>query len=233
LLAIENVSAVVQQEGDSTSVAQKEGEFSASVVQKKGEFSASAVQKEGELVSAETISSPVVQQDMDISLNGSILCNVPPPLVSTHVSGNACVPSGIEVSPLSPLVDSANAGSLESEPKEVEGGGYVDMHVDLPKDEPLNSELKSSVCKGLAKLFGKSTELSEFDKVRLSAKSRVVPLRSDLHKHKKFAKHFRKLVCRHKAHLEQLLVNEVPDTHSFTKRSRDLKLCLQLICNLH
>jgi hypothetical protein len=107
------------------------------------------------------------------------------------------------------------------------------MHVDIPEKEPSTSELTSSVCKGLAKLLGKSSQLSEFEKVRSSTKSRAVPLRSDLHKHKKFAKHFRKLVCKHKVHLEQLLENDMPESPSFIRHSHDLKLCLQLICNLH
>ena len=94
------------------------------------------------------------------------------------------------------------------------------------------SEFTSTVCKSLAKLLGHSAELVEFDKVRTSVKSRAIKFPSELHEHKKFARYFRKLVCKHKAHLE-LLDTDVPEPFTTVQNTHDLKLCLKLICNLY
>ena len=39
--------------------------------------------------------------------------------------------------------------------------------------------------------------------------------------------------CTHKASIEQLLPNHPHDSPDYLKYAKDLKLCLQLVCNLH
>ena len=94
-------------------------------------------------------------------------------------------------------------------------------------------ELKTSVCKAIAKLLGLSPELREFDTVRNLAKSKERPLPIHLKKHKKLALHFRRLIYTHKVSIEQLLSNIPHDSPTYLKCAKDLKLCLQLVCNLH
>ena len=46
------------------------------------------------------------------------------------------------------------------------------------------------------------------------------------------ALHFRRLIYTHKASIEQLLPNHPHDSPDYLKYVQDLKLCLQLVCNL-
>ena len=98
--------------------------------------------------------------------------------------------------------------------------------------EDTPSEYMSTVCQSLTKLLGHSAQLLEFDKIKTSLKSQTVKLPSELHKHKKLAWYVRKQVCRHKAHLEELLDRDFPEPAMSGWHSHDLKLSLKLICNL-
>ena len=49
---------------------------------------------------------------------------------------------------------------------------------------------------------------------------------------KKMALHFHRLIYTHKASIEQLLPNHTHDSPDYLKYVQDLKLCLQLVCNL-
>ena len=195
---------------------------------------------DGHLVSVTNVQP--LTEEMDVSLNTSIpsRASLVPPLVSTPVQKVVSDPPNIQVSPLPEHVNNHVDGSEELLPEthtdnmcnENEEGGFVDMQVsDTVQEGP--SEFTSTVCKSLAKLLGHSAELVEFDKVRTSVKSRAIKFPSELHKHKKFARYFRKLVCKHKAHLEELLDTDVPESSTTVQNTHDLKLCLKLICSLH
>ena len=178
--------------------------------------------------------SPVqpLTEEMDVSLNSSIptgACLVPP-VVSTPVLGVARDPPNVSVSPL-PCEEVQSEKEVDSTCVGDDEGGFVDMQVsNTTEDTP--SEYMSTVCQSLAKLLGHSAQLLEFDKIRTSLKSHTVKLPSELHKHKKLAWHFRKQMCRHKAHLEGLLDRDGPEPTMSGRHSHDLKLCLKLICNL-
>jgi hypothetical protein len=195
----------------------------------------------GDLVSVHPV-QPIVES-MDISLNASIpsgACLVPP-LASTPVHASVVSdPPDLQVSPLPPPVVSNDESNEEVQSdngtddisNDQDEGGFVNMQVsDTVQDTP--SKYTSTVCQSLAKLLGHSPELTEFDKVRMSAKSRTVKFPSELHKHKKLARYFRKLVSRHKVHLEQLLDKGPVEPSTTVQNTNDLKLCLKLICNLH
>ena len=142
---------------------------------------------------------------MDVSLDSSIptgVCLVPP-VVSTPVLGVARDPPNVSVSPL-PCEEVQSENEVDSTCVGDDEGGFVDMQVsNTTEDTP--SEYMSTVCQSLAKLLGHSVQLLEFDQIRTSLKNQTIKLPSELHKHKKLAWCFRKQVCRHKAHLEELL----------------------------
>ena len=194
----------------------------------------------GDLVSVENVQP--LTEDMDATLNSSIPCeaSLVPPIVSTPMQWVVVDPPSVQISPVYHLPDSKDDEceevQLETDADDVctenEEGGYVDMQVSEPVQEA-SSELTSTVCKALSKVLGNSAALVEFDKVRTTVKSRAVKLPCDLHKHKKYARHFRKLVSRQKAHLEELLETDEPQSANFVQHSHDLRLCLKLICNLH
>ena len=81
----------------------------------------------------------------------------------------------------------------------------------MQESNTTEDEHMSTVCQSLAKLLGHSAWLFEFDEIRTSLKSQTVKLPSELQKHKKIAWYFCKQVCRHKAHLEELLDRDVPE----------------------
>ena len=150
--------------------------------------------------------------------------------MSTPVLGVARDPPNVSVSPL-PCEEVQSEKEVDSTCVGDDEGGFVDMQVsNTTEDTP--SEYMSTVCQSLAKLLGHSAQLLEFDKIRTSLKSHTVKLPSELHKYKKLAWHFRKQVCRHKAHLEGLLDRDGPEPTMSGRHSHDLKLWLKLICNL-
>ena len=105
------------------------------------------------------------------------------------------------------------------------------MAVDVP-ETVTNCEFKSTVCKALEKLLGNSPELEEFDKIKHSTKSKRLPLPSEIEMYKRLAKYFRRLVGKHKITVEQSLEASGSESAQFLKCTKDLKLCLQLLCNL-
>ena len=66
----------------------------------------------------------------------------------------------------------------------------------------------------------------------VSPKVRIDLFRFILKKHKKMALHFRRLIYKYKASIEQLLPNHPHDYPDYSKYAKDLKLYLQLVCNL-
>ena len=96
------------------------------------------------------------------------------------------------------------------------------MVVEVPNN-PI-CELKTSVCKAIAKLLGHGYKF---------ANSKERPLPIHLKKHKKWALHFRTFIHAHKESIEQLLANHPHDSPDYLKYAKDIKLCLQLVCNLH
>ena len=165
-------------------------------------------------------------QEMDTSfINTSVVCDVHFPLVSTPGNVRNDVESGPEIPATStPLPSQSEAVSLS----ELDAGVCADMAVEVPNN-PI-CELKTSVCKAIAKLLGLSSELREFDMGRSFAKSKERPLPIHLKKHKKWDLHFRRLIRAHKASIKQLLANHPPDSLKYAK---DISLCLQLVRNLH
>ena len=89
-------------------------------------------------------------QEMDTSFNASVVCDVHFPLVSTPGSVQNDVESDPEI-PSTPLPSQSESVPL-SEP---DAGVCADMAVEVPNN-PM-CELKTSVCKALAKLLGLSS----------------------------------------------------------------------------
>ena len=147
---------------------------------------------DGNLV--DTVTAP---QEMDTSLNTSVVCNVHFPLVSTP----GTVQNDVESDPDFPATSTPLPSQSESVPlSEPDAGVSTDMAVEVTNN-PM-CELKTSVCKAIAKLLGLPSELREFDNVRSFAKSKERPLSIHLKKHKKWALHFRGLIHAHKASTE-------------------------------
>ena len=170
-------------------------------------------------------------QEMEVSLNSSALCSELPPLIS---------PSGTEadfqITFMKPPTVVSTPGPSYCEEgfqgtDEPDGGGSVDMAVDIP-ETVTNCEFKSTVCKALGKLLGNSTELEEFDKIKHSTKSKRLPLPSEIEMYKRLAKYIRRLVGKHKITVEQSLEAGESESAQYLKCTKDLKLCLQLLCNL-
>ena len=168
---------------------------------------------------------------MEVSLNSSALCSeLPPPISPSGTEGDfqiALMPPPTAVSTPGPsYCDEEFQGTDEPD-----GGCSVDMAVDIP-ETITNCEFKSTVCKALGKLLGNSPKLEEFDKIKHLTKSKRLPLPSEVEKYKCLAKHFRRLVRKHKITIEQSLEASGSQSAQFLKCTKDLKLCLQLICNL-
>ena len=159
--------------------------------------------------------SPVqpLTEEMNVSLNSSIptrACLVPPVVVSTPVLGVEDPPN-VPVSPL-PCEEVQSENEVDSTCVGDDEGGFVDMQVSNTTEDTPSEYMStvSTVCQSLAKLLGHSAQLLESDQIRTSLKSQTVKLPSELHKHKKLAWYFCKQVCRHKAHLEELLDRDIP-----------------------
>ena len=125
-------------------------------------------------------------QEMDTSFNASVVCDVHFSLVSTP--GN--IPNDVESDPEIPTTSTPLPSQSEAVPlSEPDAGVCADMVVEVPNN-PM-CELKTSVCKVIAKLLGLSSELREFDNVGSFAKSKNRPLPIHLKKTQKMAQHFR------------------------------------------
>ena len=65
-----------------------------------------------------------------------------------------------------------------------------------------------------------------------STKSKRLLLPSEIEMYKRLSEHFRRLVRKHKITVEQSLEASGSESAEFLKCKKDLKLCLQLMCNL-
>ena len=109
--------------------------------------------------------------------------------------------------------------------------GYINMDLE-EQPSTSSSEFKSSVCKGIAKLLGTSSELVEFDKLRYLAKCKGAPTSAESAKLRQLAKHFRTCIRLYKAAIDKSVDGSSTQSPEFVKQKHNLKLCLQLLCNL-
>ena len=174
---------------------------------------------------------------METSLNETLLSgsDVHPPLVSTPGDVHGVNENDMEISPIQPARDvstpQSHAHEEQQPPKEVDAGGFVDMTVEAPVE--FNCEFQTSLCKCIAKLIGSSPKLVELDTVRVLIKRKHSATPIEAAKHKALVCHFRKVICKHKASIELLLLDHLPHSVEYLKLNKSLKTCLQLICNLH
>ena len=156
----------------------------------------------------------------------------PPPVISTHL-GQHSAPQAASLHP---------AGHDDVHPEEecaeeevsqtIDTEGFVDMAVDVVSCNP-HTSLQSNVSKAVASLVGETKELNEFDHCRSLCKrlgKMVAP--AILQKHKSLARHFRKLISVHKRSLEYKLTLLPTSDVEHKKCTKDVHLCLRLICHL-
>ena len=169
-------------------------------------------------------------QEIKVSLNSSALCSEPPPPISP-----SCREGDFQITFMKPPTAVSTPGPSYCDEEfqgtdKSDGGVSVDMAIDIP-ETVTNCEFKSTVYKALGKLLGNSPELEEFDKIKHSTISKRLPLPSEIEMYKRLAKCFRRLVRKHKITIEQSLETSGSQSAYFLKFTKDLKLCLQLICN--
>ena len=117
----------------------------------------------------------------------------------------------VESDPEIPATSTPLPSQSESVPlSEPDAGVCADMAVKV-SNNPI-CELKTSVCKAIAKLLGLSSELREFDNVGSFTKSKNRPLPIHLKKHKKWLYTFVDsfIHARHPLNNYCLIINMIP-----------------------